>query len=211
MKRNCQGSRLDCHGHMPYTVTNLHKFSFVRVLEGPRRPRQSSKQTLGATDDVDLDVFAGTYADPGYGTITLCTPSSTSHHCTQVLSAFAAITNSTRSSSIAQAASATLYASFPRVWCSYIRLVRSPSRDDGKGPAFVLVPTTLFPKGYGNDRSPFELAGDEDAQQGATVRFVVEDGKVKGMGVTGLVGEITERERTAKSVEEGSEVWFTRV
>jgi hypothetical protein len=216
MKLNWQGGHLDCRGYLPHPITNFYASSYVRGLEGPhqpRQPRQGSKQDLGhyATDEIDPDVFAGTYTDPGYGTITLCAPSSTSQHCTQVLSEFAAITSSTQSSSIVHMANTTLYASFPRVWCSHFRLVRCPSRDAGKGPAFVRVPTVLFPRGYGSNRSPFEIAGDEDVQEGATVRFVIEDGKVKGMSVTGLVGEITERERTARSVEEGSDVWLTRV
>jgi cold shock CspA family protein len=216
MRQNWQGDHLDFHKHVPHPITNFHAFSYVRGLEDPRQPRQprqGSKQDLGwyKTDELNLGVFAGTYTDPGYGTVTLCAPSSTSQHCTQVLSEFGTITNFTQSASNAHASNTTLYASFPRVWCTHFRLVRCPLRDAGKGPAFVRVPTVLFPRGYGNNRLPFEIAGDEDIQEGATVRFVIEDGKVKGMGVMGLVGEITRRERTARSLEEGSDVWFKRV
>jgi hypothetical protein len=219
MRQNWQGGHLDFHKHVSHPITNFYTFSYVRGLEDsrqprqPRQPRQGSKQDLEryTADELDLDVFAGTYTDPGYGTITLCAPSSTSQHCTQVLSEFGAITDFTQSASNVHASNTTLYASFPRVWCTHFRLVRCPSRDAGKGPAFVRVPTVLFPIGYGNNRAPFEIAGDEDIQEGATVRFVMEDGKAKGMSVTGLVGEITQRERTARSFEEGSDVWLTRV
>lgn len=74
-----------------------------------------------------------------------------------------------------------------------------------------MEPTTLYPAGYGKDETPFETALDGDNAEGATIQFVIEGGKVKGFGLSGLVGEVTERERLGATVEEKAEAWFQKV
>ena len=77
------------------------------------------------------------------------------------------------------------------------------------GFIFDLYPTTLYPSGYGKDATPFETA--EIGTADAVVEFVVEDGEVVGFGVSGFVGQLTERARTYEGVRDRAEVWFDRV
>ena len=151
--------------------------------------------------------FTGTYANAGYGSFTLCAPASTSHHCSRVLSTFDAI-DSTKPH-----ASATgkeiLYIAWPRIGTSHLRFVRL--NEGGDGNVFSMQPTNLYPEGYGKDETPFETALDGVNPEGATVQFVIERGEVTGFGLTGFVGEVTERERLGSTVEEKAEVWFRKV
>jgi len=69
--------------------------------------------------------------------------------------------------------------------------------------------TALFPNGYGNDTTPFEMS--ETAGYMAKAKFVVEEGKVVGFGLVGTVGQMTERERLGGSVKDVADVWLERV
>ena len=79
------------------------------------------------------------------------------------------------------------------------------------GNKFLVQCTSLFPEGYGRDSTPFETA--EIGTSEATGEFVVEDGKVVGFGLFGMVGvdEPTERERTHTTVKGRAEAWFDKV
>ena len=146
-----------------------------------------------------LEAYAGKYADPGYPTLTLCAPSSTSAECQDVLKSFAHFENVT--------ATDTLYVIFPSLWFSHARLKR---RERG---TFGLSGTFLFPHGYGKDTTPFEL-GEPGAE--ATVEFTLGLGERRqivaiGMGIRGLVGETTNLERAGGPMEKTSEVYFEKV
>lgn len=65
--------------------------------------------------DVPLEVYAGQYHNPGFGTFTLCAPSSNSSECASVLRDFAAYDQPTRYLP-------TLYAAWPRVFASHFRI-----------------------------------------------------------------------------------------
>jgi hypothetical protein len=63
---------------------------------------------------------------------------------------------------------------------------------------------TLFPEGYGDDKTPFEFLIGEGLAE-----FVVENGIVIGFGVYGAVGDLTKsREDT---VQGQTEVWFDKI
>ncbi|KAG2141556.1 beta-lactamase/transpeptidase-like protein [Suillus cothurnatus] len=99
--------------------------------------------------------------------------------------------------------SVQLLAAWPRIWASHIRGVHQ------SGNTFNVQYTSLYPEGYGRDTTPFETA--EIGTSEATAEFVVEDGKVVGFGLVGLVGQLTERERTHTTVKDRAEVWFDKV
>jgi hypothetical protein len=74
---------------------------------------------------------------------------------------------------------------------------------------FLVQLTSLFPEGYGRDSTPFETA--EIGTSESTAEFVVENGKVVGFGLFGLVGQLTERERIQTTVKDRAEAWFDKV
>ncbi|KAG1735692.1 beta-lactamase/transpeptidase-like protein [Suillus paluster] len=146
-----------------------------------------------------VEAFSGTYANPGYGVLSFCSPSSSSSYCRDVISDFTAVDAAQSSAPN----SPQLLAAWPRVWASHIRAVHQ------SGNTFSVQYTSLFPEGYGRDSTPFETAEIGTSQ--ATAEFVVEDGKVVGFGLVGLVGQLTERERTHTTVKDRAEVWFDKV
>lgn len=146
-----------------------------------------------------LNEFSGTYYNPGYGAIAFCSFSSSSSYCRDVISDFAAVDAAQSSAPN----SPQLLAAWPRVWGSHIRAVHQ------SGNTFLVQYTSLFPGGYGRDSTAFETAEIGTSQ--ATAEFVVEDGKVVGFGLVGLVGQVTERERTHTTVKDRAEVWFDKM
>ncbi|KAG2041984.1 beta-lactamase/transpeptidase-like protein [Suillus americanus] len=174
----------------------------IDVALNLREPTASEKKPITPPPEnvvgleLALEELSGTYANPGYGPITFCSPFSSSSHCQDVISDFAAV--DAGKSSAPQ--SIQLLAAWPRICSSHIRGVHR------SGNTFVVQFTSLFPEGYGRDRTPFETA-----MSAATAEFVVEDGKVVGFGLVGLVGQVTERERTHTTVKDRAEVWFDKV
>lgn len=180
-------------------------------------------EVLGKLEDeeeIDLDAYVGTFNNSGYGTFTLCAPSSASHYCTQVLSNFTTVDSATAQNHIRpQAERKELYAAFPRLWSSHLRFVHL------KGQKFLLQATNLFVEGYGSDRSPFEAMADGDTG-GVMVEFVVDEvdgdmeleGKeevekvVRGFGMMEPVEGKTAKTARSRSggVEERANVWFER-
>ncbi|KAJ3002538.1 hypothetical protein NUW54_g4980 [Trametes sanguinea] len=92
---------------------------------------------------LDLEDYAGTYFDPGYGAIVLCSPKSTSHHCATVLNDFASL-------SPLDDATPHLYAAYRTLWSSHIRLRHH------SGDRFNITASEIFPQGYGKNTSAFE-------------------------------------------------------
>lgn len=146
-----------------------------------------------------LDDFAGTYTNLGYGTLTLCDPNDMSSYCSGVRADFAAVDGAYGNPSV----STELLAAWPRVWSTHVRMRHV------QGTTFTPYMTSLFPKGYGEDSTPFETA--EIGTATATAEFVIDNGKVIGFGVSGLVGGQTEGARLGATVRERAEVWFDRV
>ncbi|KAH0826361.1 hypothetical protein J3R83DRAFT_5323 [Lanmaoa asiatica] len=96
-----------------------------------------------------------------------------------------------------------LLAEWPRVWSSHVRMRHE------QGSIFNIHFTSLYPNGYGKDTTPFETR--EIGPTEGLAEFVVEDGKVVGFGMSGLVGRVTERARKYEGVRDRAEVWFDKV
>ncbi|KAI0320012.1 beta-lactamase/transpeptidase-like protein [Amylostereum chailletii] len=138
--------------------------------------------------------FAGAYYDEAYGYLTLCSEWSTSPECTSLIFLF-------HTSSSAQSPG-TLYAVWPRVWGSHLRLVPVDATH------FLFEPVTLFPNGYGKNTTPFEMSGGDIA----VAEFVFDEvGRARGFGLSGTVGEPTMREKEGGVVRETADVWFEKV
>lgn len=163
-------------------------------------PKSSTK-----VSDIALEQYAGTYTDPGYGSFSLCDPlnSHNSTYCAEIISDFAIVDrhnlNKTKPQLLAKP---QLFASWSRLWSSQIRLVYAGSKHQ-----FDAQFTTLFTHGYGADRGPFETFN----VGGSSVRaeFVVEEGKVVGLGIMGTSSDLTQRR--GKTVKDQAEVWFDKV
>lgn len=185
-----------------------------------RQPGVHMDRTVDKDElDINLEAYTGTYHNSGYGSFTICSASSTSQYCTEVLSNFTTVD----SHIIAAAASSTpcvrnstkeLYASFPRLWSSHLRFVHLG------GQKFSLEATSLFPEGYGRNKNPFEALADDDTG-GVIVEFVVSDGdedeqvdggRVQGFGMMDLMEGKTARTARERggSVRERADVWFER-
>jgi hypothetical protein len=168
----------------------------------PIEPNASEKKPVTPAHEnvtgleLAIEEFSGTYMNAGYGPITFCSPFGNSSYCQGVISDFAAV--DAGKSSAPQ--SVQLFAAWPRIWTSHIRSVHL------SGNTFVVQFASLFPEGYGRDRTPFETTFAE-----VSAEFVVEDGKVLGFGWVGLVEQLTERERTHTTVKDRAEVWFDKV
>jgi hypothetical protein len=149
--------------------------------------------------ELALEEFSGIYTNPGYGAFTFCSPSNSSPYCQKVIADFTAV-DTAQSSALS---SPQLLAAWPRIWASHIRAVHH------SGNKFLVQLTSLFPEGYGRDSTPFETA--EIGTSESTAEFVVENGKVVGFGLFGLVGQLTERERIQTTVKDRAEAWFDKV
>jgi hypothetical protein len=179
--------------------------------------------TLYRSSRIDISAFAGTYADPGYGSITFCAPytfdqqlssSLGRSHCTVVLAAFKKF-NDTRLD--------TLYGFWNRIDTNAFRLVRVP--EDGAeqwgNNTFSFRATDLHPHGYGKNTSAFEADDlqsytNPEAGYGRMVFQVTKaDEKVviEGFGWEGTVdyGVVPERQKKGKTIQERADVWFRKV
>lgn len=150
---------------------------------------------------LSLDALARTHTNPGYGSFTLCAPSSASSYCADLRSNFTAVDSIQGSPS----PSGELLAEWPRIWSSHVRMRAR------RGATFEFYLTTPYPNGFGKDGTPFERL-DVGARE-RWAEFVAEDGEVVGFGLSGLVGEMTERVRKHASgtVQDRAEVWFDKV
>jgi hypothetical protein len=154
----------------------------------------SPKDIIGL--ELVLEEFSGTYSNRGYGSFTFCGPSNSSAYCQKVITDFNAVDTAQSSAP----SSPQLLAAWPRAWVSHIRAVHQ-SRNK-----FLVQWTSLLTEGYGRDSTPFEVGLLE-----STAEFVVEDGKVVGFGLFGLVDLLTERGRTQTTVKNRAEAWFDKV
>lgn len=161
----------------------------------------SSTPQLHDPPTLPLAAYAGHYFDLGYGSLVLCAPTPMPMpECTSVLNALAPF------HPVFNASTPELYAATPSVvWTSHFRFVHIHS------DVFELRGTFVFPRGFGRDTTPFQ-SDDGGANGGGvvTAKFVVEGGRVKGLAVSGLVGERTQRVREGGSEEEVAEIWFER-
>ncbi|KAM5537978.1 hypothetical protein V8D89_008454 [Ganoderma adspersum] len=152
---------------------------------------------------LSLDAYAGTYADPldAYGNITLCAPTraSPSAYCARVLADFAPIEETAPPS-----ASLNLFAAWPRVWSSHVRLRHT------EGSSFALTLPRLFPEGFGRNTTPFEFY-DSQLSVGRA-EFVVDGDQVVGFAlITDEQAAAGRERRWSGSLKEVGDAWFGKV
>jgi len=154
---------------------------------------------------IALGKYAGTYNNPGYGSITFCDPlnAHNSSYCAEVLADFAIVdSHPSCQATPCLRDKPQLFAKWSRLWSTHVRL--APFSNPGTGHQFIAEMTVLFTRGFGLDKTPFESVG------GVTlVEFVVEDGRVLGLGIFGEVGDLTERR--GNTVQAKAEVWFDKI
>ncbi|TCD62783.1 hypothetical protein EIP91_006401 [Steccherinum ochraceum] len=169
--------------------------------------QHSSHSSSPAASDTNATVllsttYAGTYSNPAYGTVTLCTSKSTIADCPAVLDAFTHIDSPSPSSS-----PNNLYASHPGIWGSHIRLSPLPGGHPGE---FRAQFPYLFPYGHGENKTGFEMM--EPGLSEATWRFVVgEDGAVVGIGHDRMSDLKSTRRRKGGDVKDTADVWWEPV
>ncbi|KAI0640979.1 beta-lactamase/transpeptidase-like protein [Trametes meyenii] len=176
----------------------LGRLSPSAVVDVPTHEVQDrSPQSAGEPLSLDLEAYAGTYASRGHGTITLCSPQSTSHYCDGVLADFSTIENLADSPP-------SLYSTFRSVWSTHARLRHI------SGDTFAGAFTALFPQGYGKNTTAFETFETGDAE--GTVEFSVEGSKVTGFSL--VIDEAAveaRRKRTGGPIRETADAWFEKV
>ena len=178
------------------TTTTSSIVSDAREDARAARGTTSSRPLL--RQSVDL---AGTYHGVGYGPIELCSSSSQSDACRHVLHDFGLIDEATQSTQPSMTHEDALFASWPSVFTTHARFVPIDGvLTSTAGRRYLVDFGTLYPTGYGRDTTPFahwifKVIAD----------FVVEDEQVEGFGLSG----IGERQGYG-SVEENSDVWFTK-
>ena len=168
-------------------------------LECPQEPSAGAPKT-----PIALDKYTGTYRNPAYGSITFCdsTNPQNSSYCNQVLSDFATV-DSHKPSQIPSYFQ--LFAKWSRIWSTHVRLVYIS--DSGSGRQFGIQPTALFTSGFGADKTPFETF--ESGAGEVVAEFVLVNGRVLGLGVQGIVGDLSERR--GNTIQEKAEVWFDKI
>ncbi|KAI0058940.1 beta-lactamase/transpeptidase-like protein [Artomyces pyxidatus] len=141
--------------------------------------------------------YTGTYINHGYGTMVLCDASSTSQYCIDILSAYGLVDGVPPSTSHGE-----LFTGLDTAWTSHARL--APIKDN----EFIMRSTFLFPTGYGRNGTPFQTI----VKRTMKATFVVEDGVVAGLGLSGSVSQgPTMREKEGGSVEYVSDDWFDKI
>jgi len=155
-----------------------------------------SQQVVAETLPEPLEKYVGTYSNPGYGTFTLYAASSVSSAAEEVLADF-----STCSEIIEDGPA--LYAAWPRMWSSHIRL-RHRTKN-----MFSFSHSYLFPKGYGKDTTPFAYKQLGELEPPA--EFELCDGKVIGFGILDIVFDSRRVPKTEGDVQERADLWFAKV
>ncbi|KLO13824.1 beta-lactamase/transpeptidase-like protein [Schizopora paradoxa] len=175
----------------------------TRRAENPKTA-QPKQPTYNASSPVPFIAYAGTYRNPGYGSVTFCAPSSTSEYCSDVLDAFKVVDNAQSAPLPPDSTVPQLYAKWERFWSTHVRLVHVEET------TFKVALTTLFLKGYGTNKKPFETF-EMDEYKGE-VKFVL-DGKgenVEGFGFFGI-GDDRRALGDAQGIKESSIAWFEKV
>ncbi|KAI8992781.1 beta-lactamase/transpeptidase-like protein [Trametes punicea] len=168
----------------------------IGVSEDPETVPSRRHDTPDAPS-LNLQAYAGTYAAPSYGGLTLCSSQSTSHYCAGVLDDFA---------SLGPLVDATphLYGAYRTLWSSHVRLRHH------SGDRFNITFTALFPHGYGNNSSAFETYETGEAE--GWVEFSVEGPKVAGFGlVIDEAAVMARQRRLGGSIEDVADAWFIKV
>jgi hypothetical protein len=151
-------------------------------------PRQTGLRA--GTDSAGLDL-AGSYYNPGYGTLVLCNVHSTSPSCESVLDDFHALDNSLSPNTI------DLFAYWRTVLTTHVQFTHTMASQ------YLISTGTIYPEGYGKNFTAFSTLAPATIAQ-----FFVENERVVGFGFN----ETTDSDvpHSSQSVEETSQVWFVK-
>jgi len=176
---------------MPHTLSTSIK------TPSPQKPsHRGSSRSSRYDPGLPCASYAGTYYSPGYGALTLYSSSCREDGCQQVLADFAACSE-------LLADEVALYAAWPRLWSSHVRMRHH------SGNTFALSCPFLFPRGYGKNTAPFAYKQLGDIE--IAVEFVVRDGRVVGFGVADVVLHSRRPSKLAGCVEDNADIWFARL
>ncbi|KAJ7018287.1 beta-lactamase/transpeptidase-like protein [Mycena alexandri] len=144
--------------------------------------------------------FPGTYTNVPYGNLTLCSPMlPTTGACAEVVEDFKMVDAAAgKPPQLAE-----LYAAWPRWWSTHLRL--SPVSEN----AYVATSLNMYINGYGDNRGPFVDPIDE-----WEVTFMVNNGKVEGLGFTGVAHKETWRQLKSGpggSIRDTADAWFDKL
>jgi hypothetical protein len=161
-------------------------------------PVKTPSETLVSRTQPAL--YDGVYRNPGYGDITLCSSSSATKSCAQVLVDFSVFENT----KAVIKGLPRLYASWTRLWSTHARMVPS-----AQNASWEFTATSLYPRGFGRDGTAFQtpvgmVVGEFGVERG---------GQVVGFGLFGLINKSPDMEEAerGKSVKERADVWFDKV
>jgi hypothetical protein len=132
----------------------------------------------------------GTYYNPGYGSMELCSVNSTSTFCTGIVADFFTIDKTINSTT------PDLFAAWPALLSTHLRFVYHGN------DSYIMYIGFVYPEGYGKNTSSFGTPIFY-----ATTEFVEENGKVVGFGWNTFANAV---ERTG-SLEETFDVYFNKV
>ncbi|KAI0645099.1 beta-lactamase/transpeptidase-like protein [Trametes meyenii] len=187
----------------PFSIRHLSSFGSAQLSNIPEKGTQTplSLQDIAQYPlPLALSTYTGTYSNIAYGNITLCAPFSTSPYCAVILNAFAPV----EAASGDRITAARLYAAWPRVWSSHIRLRHI------SGNTFGLVFPQLFPQGYGQNTTAFEFY--DSVISVGRVEFVVDNGQVSGFAmITDEAAAAARSRRTTGTVRDVGDAWFEKV
>jgi hypothetical protein len=153
-----------------------------------RRTGMTARAESSGTSSLDL---AGTYYNPGYGALVLCTMHSTSPSCESVLDDFRAVNNSLSPNTT------DLFAYWRTMWATHVQFTHTNA-----GQYLVSI-GTIYPEGFGRNSTPFSTLVPVTIGQ-----FVVENERVVGFGFN----ETGDSDVTlnGQSVEDTSQIWFVK-
>ncbi|KLO13808.1 beta-lactamase/transpeptidase-like protein [Schizopora paradoxa] len=168
----------------------------------PERPPREPN----ANSSLPLSAYAGTYHNPGYGSFTLCAPSSPSPYCEKVLDEFATVDKAQSVPLPPNSSTPQLYAQWSRFWSTHIRMVHVEC------DTFDIAFTSLFPEGYGASKKPFEVFVMDNYAGQAKFLLNEEGDRIEGFGYFGLDDAGMQHALgDASGVKRGSIVWFDKI
>lgn len=174
----------------------------LKTIDHQSNPTASIK----SQPSTDVESLAGTYTDAGYGTVILCSAAHPSNDCKSVLGNYSTLGPLDKNSVYG-------YFSPEKFWAKTISLTpMTPSNlssVEAAAQTFSFEATSIFPTGYGANKTAFEYPYTR--RKDVRAEFTRGgDGKVKGFGLFGIAGPVLEREVDGKTVEEKAEVWFAK-
>ena len=188
----------------------------------PGRQRHFSLSRLDTKPSLPLEEYAGTYSHPVYGNIALCTrlppkPIDSGFVIPDMCANLRHDFNIVYAAENSTITSSQLIAHSPRLLARDFRLQHL------QADTFSISVLTLFPYGYGADKSPFAYDGVSQADTPtAAARFILGDNtesrksgeKVNGFFASGILGDMADVEGdrlTGKGAKPLALVWFRKL